>query len=93
MMEIVWTETALETFFKVIDYLADNWTNIEIETFDDNVDELIKRIATFNQICPESKLFSYRKCVIDEQNSMIYHIINNKLLIITFVNNRSQHSY
>ena len=33
-MEIVWTETALETFFKVIDYLADHWTNIEIETFD-----------------------------------------------------------
>lgn len=93
MMEIVWTETALETFFKVIDYLSDNWTNIEIETFDDNVNELIDRIATFNQICPESKLFNYRKCVIDEQNSMIYHIINKKLLIVTFVDDRSQHSY
>ena len=92
-MEIVWTETALETFFSVIDYLSDNWTNIEIETFDENVNELIDRIATHKQICPEAKLFGYRKCVIDNQNSMIYHIINEKLLIVTFVDNRSQHSY
>ncbi len=92
-MEIVWTETALETFFSVIDYLSDNWTNIEIETFDENVNELIDRIVTHKQICPEAKLFGYRKCVIDNQNSMIYHIINEKLLIVTFVDNRSQHSY
>jgi plasmid stabilization system protein ParE len=93
MMEIVWTETALETFLRVVDFLSDSWTMTEIESFDKNVDALIDRIATYNQICPESKLFGYRKCVIDEQNSMIYHIINNKLLIVTYIDNRSQHSY
>ena len=70
-MEIVWSETALETFFKVIDYLFDNWTEKEIETLDNNVEELIQRIATQNQICPESKLFDYRKCVIDDHNSLV----------------------
>lgn len=92
-MEIIWTETALESFLKVIDYLFDYWTSKEIEAFELDVDQLIERIASFDQICPESKLFSYRKCVIDEYNSLVYHIVNNKLLLVTFIDNRSQHSY
>jgi plasmid stabilization system protein ParE len=92
-MEVIWTETALETFFKVVDYLYDHWSSKEIETFENNVDELIERIASFNQICPESKLFGYRKCVIDEHNSLIYHVVNNTLLLVTFIDNRSQHSF
>jgi plasmid stabilization system protein ParE len=92
-MDIVWTETALETFFKVVDYLYDNWSSKEIATFEKNVDNLIERIASFNQICPESKLFGYRKCVINEHNSLIYHVANNTLLLVTFLDNRSQHSF
>lgn len=92
-MEVVWTETALETFFKVVDYLYDHWSSKEIETFENNVDALIERIASFNQICPESKLFGYRKCVIDEHNSLIYHVVNNTFLLVTFIDNRSQHSF
>lgn len=92
-MEIVWTDVALETFFKVVDYLHDHWSIKEIEAFENNVDELIERIATFNQICPESKLFGYRKCVIDEHNSLIYHVANNTLLLVAFIDNRSQHSF
>jgi len=92
-MEVVWTEVALETFFKVVDYLYDHWSNKEIETFEKNVDELIEKIASFNQICPESKLFGYRKCVIDEHNSLIYYVENNTLLLVTFIDNRSKHSF
>jgi plasmid stabilization system protein ParE len=92
-MEVVWTETALETFFQVIDYLADYWTFNEVHLFDNNVEELINRIVYHNHICPEAKLFGYRKCVVDSQNLLIYHIINHKLLIVTFVDSRSQHSY
>jgi plasmid stabilization system protein ParE len=58
-MEVVWTDTALETFLKVIDYLFDYWTLKEVEDFELNVDQLIDRIASFNQICPESNLFSH----------------------------------
>jgi plasmid stabilization system protein ParE len=92
-MEIVWSETALETFYKIIDYLFDNWTEKEIVNFDNNVEALIQRIASHNQICPESKLFSYRKCIIDKHNSLVYHIVNNKLFLITFLDNRSLHFY
>lgn len=52
-MEIVWSETALETFFKVIDYLFEHWTNKEMEAFEINVDTLLERLTSFNEICPE----------------------------------------
>jgi hypothetical protein len=42
MMEIVWTENALESFFRVVDYLSDYWSITEIKTFDKNVDNLLK---------------------------------------------------
>ena len=73
MMEVVWTENAIESFCKVVDYLFDNWSRA-IETFELETDKLIERESSFNQICPESKLFGYRKCVIDSQNSMIYYL-------------------
>ena len=92
-MEIVWTEVALETFYKVVDHLFDYWSIEAIDLFEKNVDELIERIVNDNHICPEANLFGYRKCVIDEQNSMVYHFINDRLLIVVFVDNRSQHSY
>jgi len=81
-MEIVWTEVALDSFYKVVDYLFDYWSIDAITTFEENVDKLIEKITNHNHICPEAKLFGYRKCVIDEQNSMIYHIINDRLLIV-----------
>lgn len=92
-MEIVWSETALETFFKVIDYLFDNWTDKEMEAFEINVDTLLERLTSFNEICSESKLFGYRKCVIDKHNWLVYHIENNILYLVTFIDNRSNHSY
>lgn len=30
-MEVVWTETTIETFLKVVDYLFENWSISEIE--------------------------------------------------------------
>ena len=92
-MEMVWTEVALDSFYKVVDYLFDYWSVDTINAFEEKVDKLIEKISNHSHICPEAKLFGYRKCVIDEQNSMIYHIINDKLLIVVFVDNRSQHSF
>ena len=92
-MDVVWSETAIETFLKVIDYLFEHWTDKEIQAFDDNVEALIQRIATHNQICPESKLLGYRKCVINSNNSLVYYITNKTLFLVTFLHNKSEHSF
>jgi hypothetical protein len=43
-MEVVWTNTALETFLKVIDYLYDYCIFEKMEEFDIKVDKLIERV-------------------------------------------------
>jgi hypothetical protein len=62
-VEVAWTETALETLLKVIDYLFDYWTIEKVEGFQLHVDQLIERVASFNQICPESNLFTYQNAL------------------------------
>jgi hypothetical protein len=92
-MEIVWSETSLETFFKVIDYLFEHWTLKEIQNFEINVDELLEKLSINNELCPQSKIFGYRKCIIDTQNALVYSVINNKIFLVTFIDTRSQTIY
>lgn len=92
-MEIVWSETSLETFFKVIDHLFEHWTLKEIKRFETNVDALLEKISINNELCPQSKIFGYRKCTIDSQNALVYSTINNKIFLITFLDTRSQTIY
>ncbi|TRX38103.1 hypothetical protein FNW52_04160 [Flavobacterium sp. ZT3R18] len=92
-MEIVWSKTSLETFFKVVDYLFEHWTLTEIESFEKNVDDLLEKISVNIELCPQSKIFGYRKCIIDNQNALVYSIINNKISLVTFIDTRSQSIY
>lgn len=41
MMEIVWTESAIESFCKVVDYLSDHWSINEITIFELKTDKII----------------------------------------------------
>ncbi|HPW88521.1 MAG TPA: type II toxin-antitoxin system RelE/ParE family toxin [Kaistella chaponensis] len=92
-MEIVWSYEVLESYFKVIDYLLVNWTSKSIEKFENNFDELLERLSNHKEICPKSKLLNFRKCIIDKNNSLIYQEINDKIFLVTLINNSSSHSY
>ena len=71
-MEIVWSEEILQNYFRVLDYLLENWTEKEIETFENKFDDLVERIKSNKEICPKSSLLNFRKCLIDKNNSLIY---------------------
>ena len=92
-MEIIWSETAIETYLKVVDYLFEKWSITEINVFENKVDNLLNKIQKFNQFCPESKILGYKKCTIDANNSVIYTLSNNKILLITFLDNRSSNIF
>ncbi len=92
-MEIVWSEEALSNYFKVLDYLFDNWSRTEIENFESNFDRLIERIRLNTRICPKSKILNFRKCLIDKNNSLIYQEINDKIFLVSLIDNKSSHPY
>ncbi len=92
-MEIIWSETALKTYLKVIDYLFEKWTIKESNVFETKVDNLLNKIQKFNQFCPESKILGYKKCAIDANNSVIYTLSNNNILLVTFLDNRGSNIF
>ena len=92
-MEIVWSDETLKNYFKVLDYLFDNWSLNEIENFENNFDRLIERIKTNKEICQKSKIINFRKCLIDKNNSLIYQEVNGKIFLISLIDNRSSHQY
>ncbi|WP_411811105.1 type II toxin-antitoxin system RelE/ParE family toxin [Chryseobacterium scophthalmum] len=92
-MEVVWSEEVLRNYFRVLDYLLENWSVREIENFESRFDDLILRLQNHKEICPISLLLNYRKCLIDKNNSLIYQEINNKIFLVAIIDNKSSHQY
>lgn len=92
-MEVVWSEEVLQNYFRVLDYLFENWSISEVENFENKFDDLITRIKMHKEICPKSSLLNYRKCLIDKNNSLIYQEINDKIFLVAIVDNKSSHQY
>ena len=65
----------------------------EVERFEKNFNKLINNLKNHAAICPKSKILNLRKCIIDENNSLIYNEMNSKIFLITIINNRSYHIY
>ena len=92
-MEIIWSNEALQNYYKVIDYLIDNWSKEVLVNFENDTENLLDRLSSHSEICPQSKINGYRKCIINKHNSLVYSTINNYLYIVTFIDNRSNHSF
>ncbi|AZB30603.1 type II toxin-antitoxin system RelE/ParE family toxin [Chryseobacterium balustinum] len=92
-MEVVWSEEVLRNYFRVLDYLLENWSVREIENFESRFDKLILRLQNHKEICPKSLLLNYRKCLVDKNNSLIYQEINNKIFLVAIIDNKSSHQY
>lgn len=92
-MEVVWSEEVLQNYFRVLDYLLENWSVREIDNFESRFDNLILRLQNHKEICPKSLLLNYRKCLIDKNNSLIYQEINNKIFLVAIIDNKSSHQY
>lgn len=44
-MKIVWSDTAIETYLHIADYIIAEWTITEAEKFQSTVEKLIHRIS------------------------------------------------
>ncbi|MGM0530410.1 MAG: type II toxin-antitoxin system RelE/ParE family toxin [Bacteroidota bacterium] len=90
-MKISWTPTAKRTYFKVLDYLAQNWTKREVTNFMNEVESLLTRITDNPEMFQASrKKKNVRKALITKHNTLYYRIKtkNKELELITFWDNR-----
>ena len=69
-MKISWTPTARKTYFKVLDYLAENWTKREAANFMNAVESLLTQIADNPEMFQASrKKKNVRKALITKHNT------------------------
>ncbi len=90
-MKIGWTPTAKRTYFKVLDYLAENWTKREATNFMNEVESLLTQITDNPEMFQASrKKKDVRKALITKHNTLYYRIKprNKELELITFWDNR-----
>jgi len=90
-MEVIWSAKARITYFKVLDYLLQNWTKREIITFSRKTDLIIRAIQKNPAIfASSSKHKNIRRAIIDRNNSLFCTVDkkNGNIFLLTFFDNR-----
>lgn len=74
MYSIIWSPTAQISYFKILEYLDENWTHKELEA---------------NPLLyPYSKESDTHKCVVVKQVSLFYRVRNNDIELLVFWDTR-----
>jgi len=90
-MEVIWSAKARITFYKVLDYLENNWNRREIVKFNKRTEVILQAIKRNPGIFPLSqKQMKIRKAIVDKNNSLFYKVDerNERIYLLTFFDNR-----
>lgn len=88
-----WSVNAKNTYLDSISLILQKWTIKEVKHFETLVNDLLTRLESNKNLCPKSKQFKLRKCVLSKQTSLIYQSNYKTIDLIAFIDNRSSHSY
>lgn len=90
-MQVIWSNKAKITYFKILDYLKDNWTKREIVRFAKRSQIVIQAICKNPQLFPTNLNHKdIRRAIVDKNNSFFYKVDSYKqiIYILTFYDNR-----
>ena len=92
-MTIDWSDEAVLTYNKTIDYLLEEWNADIAENFETKTNSLLDRLKTHKHLCPESNIIHLRKCVLHKNTSLIYRVKNDIIELVAFINNNTEHIF
>lgn len=90
-MRIVWSNQARKDFYKVLDYLRENWGLNEVKSFVDKTEEVLGVIKKHPKSFVESPLKrNVRKGFVTNHNSLVYKVkpYKKEIILLTFWDNR-----
>ncbi|GET23270.1 type II toxin-antitoxin system RelE/ParE family toxin [Prolixibacter denitrificans] len=90
-IQIIWTSKAKHTYFKVLDYLEQNWTQKEIIQFNRRISIVLRAIQKNPSIFKASTKYpNIRKAIVDKNNSIFYTYDSYRytIFLLTFFDNR-----
>lgn len=94
MNTLVWSDLSYLSFNDTVDYLTENYSLDAAVKFDEDVESLLKKIASFKHFCPPFEPRpTLRKCIVNRHTSMIYRVDGTTIHLITFFDNRGVHLF
>ena len=90
-MTVIWTQRALKSYFKVADYLQEEWGEKVVNNFTAKVQKVIEQIEKMPNMFEVSKKYkNVRKGFVTEHNTLYYRIKPRKMEIelLIFWDNR-----
>jgi len=87
--KILWTAFALKELEKTIEYLEENWTEKELRTLAEGIEEklvLISQNPNLFQASDNKK--NIRRVVMQTYNTLYYRFENEQIEIISYFSNR-----
>ena len=78
-MQVIWSNKAKITYFKILDYLKENWTKKEIVRYAKRTEIVIQAIRKNPNIFPASLNHNdIRRAIVDKNNSFFYKVDSYK---------------
>lgn len=81
---IRWTREALRTYVSIVRHLEKNWTQREIDLFNDELDSVRSVIAGFPRAFRRGEQENIHEALIKPWNLLIYRIHKNRIELLTF---------
>ncbi len=89
---ILWSPKAKRSYYQILEFLEQNWTQREIEIFINRTEEVLAHIITNPHIYPYSITSNTFKSVIVTQVSLFYRVNNNQIELLIFWSNKQNPS-
>ncbi|MEY4902999.1 MAG: hypothetical protein RLZZ292_814 [Bacteroidota bacterium] len=94
MYTIYWTPNARESYAAILEFVIENFSLDAALSMDDKMENRLLALQKNRYLCPISEILpNIRKCVITPQLSLAYRVQNDKIELVSFFNNRSNHSF
>lgn len=90
-MRVIWTQRALKTYFKVADYLGNEWGETVVKNFSQEVEKFIREIKENPLMFEISRKYkNVRKGFVTKHNTVFYRIKPRKkeIELLIFWDNR-----
>jgi len=86
-MKIIWTETALESYEEITEYINYKFSMKEVVDFIDKTEAILLIISNNFEVGIQYKKTEYRKFLIAKQTYLFYKIENQTIYLAVFCNN------
>lgn len=86
--EIIWSPQSEATFYKVVEYLQEHWSENEVDNFLAATEKVINYISEHPLMFRKTNKKNIREALVTPQNLLIYKIYADHIVLITFYDTR-----